>query len=380
MSGARRGGLGAALLGACIAGGAAAVEFSAAERSVIAGLGPWPPPFVADSSNRASGDPRAVRLGEALFFDHALGGDSRLSCASCHDPGRGFADGRALGLGRKPLARNTAGLLNLAGNRWFGWGGESDSLWAQSIRPLLASDEMASSAAAVATLVRGSPRYRAGYRDAFGENPDSLADQRLLVDVAKALAAYQETLQSPRTRFDDFRDALLAGDDAAAAVYPAAARRGLKLFIGEGRCVLCHFGPKFSSGEFADIGIPFFAGAGVDPGRHRGIAVARASPFNRLGRYNDGDPRDNAPAIRGVRRLHRNFGEFKVPGLRSLIATSPYMHNGILPDLRGVVRHYSTIDETRLHADGDKILRPLRWSAAQVEDMVAFLESLAPPR
>ena len=73
---------------------------------------------------------------------------------------------------------------------------------------------------------------------------------------------------------------------------------------------------------------------------------------------------------------HRNFGEFKVPGLRNVALTAPYMHNGSLATLREVVLHYSDLNEERLHADGERILRPLKLSPREVDDLVAFLESL----
>ncbi len=116
----------------------------------------------------------------------------------------------------------------------------------------------------------------------------------MLVNVAKALAAFQETIVTGRTPFDDFRDALERGDTAAIARYPAAAQRGLKLFVGKGDCSACHLGPNFTSGEFEDVGVPFFAEKGrVDQGRYGGIAALQASPFTLLGAFND-DP-GNAP-------------------------------------------------------------------------------------
>ena len=200
-----------------------------------------------------------------------------------------------------------------------------------------------------------------------------------MVLSAKIIAAYLETLVSPRTPFDDFRDALLRDDQAAGRAYPAAARRGLALFVGAGRCSLCHFGPAFSNGEFADIGMPFFLpGGGVDKGRYGGIQALRGSPYTLAGRFNDDASRQNAWATDGVVLEHRNFGEFQVPSLRGLGTTAPYMHDGSLPDLEAVVRHYSDLDMERLHADGEAILRPLRLSDGQVADLVAFLRSLDP--
>ena len=197
------------------------------------------------------------------------------------------------------------------------------------------------------------------------------------MDVAKALAAFQETIDTGRTPFDDFRDALARGDRAAAARYPLAAQRGLAIFIGKGQCDVCHVGPRFSNGEFHDIGIPFFAAPGrVDAGRFDGIRPLQASRYNLLGPYNDDPTRGTAISTRHVAREHRNFGEFKVPSLRNVARTAPYMHNGSLATLRDVVRHYSEIDEDRLHADGERILKPLRLTAAESDDLVAFLESL----
>jgi cytochrome c peroxidase len=361
---------------ALLFGRAGAVEFNAVERELIAQHGPWPMQFAGDSSNRVSENEQAIRLGEALFFDHELGIDSKFSCASCHDPGKAFTDGLKTAQGRVRLDRNTPSLLNLKANRWFGWGGENDSLWAQSIRPILAADEMANHPDHVQELLLSRQRYRQFYLQAFAAEVGSETSEKVLVNVGKALAAYQESLVSQRTEFDDFRDALLAGDQAAMSRYAESAQRGLKLFIGAGRCNLCHLGPRFSNGEFGDVGIPYFTADGVDAGRYGGIQQVRANPYNLLGKYNDGDPGLNAVSSSHVRQTHRNWGEFKIPGLRAVAATAPYMHNGSLPTLRDVVLHYSNLDEERLHTDGEKILRPLQLSDAEIDDLVSFLRSL----
>jgi cytochrome c peroxidase len=197
------------------------------------------------------------------------------------------------------------------------------------------------------------------------------------VDAAKALAAFQETLVTGRTPFDDFRDALERGDRVEAAHYPLAAQRGLRIFIGKGACTSCHVGPSFSNGEFHDIGVPFFAAPGrVDSGRHGGIGRLRDSPYNLLKRHSDDASRASALKTRHVELQHRNFGEFKVPGLRNVALTAPYMHNGSLASLQDVVRHYSELDPDRVHSDGEQVLKPLRLDAQETADLVAFLESL----
>ena len=342
----------------------------------ILAFGPWPPAPVIDPSNRASGQPAAIAFGAALFHDARLSREGSVSCAACHQPARGFSDGLPRAIGLQHGSRNTLGLMDVAQQRWFGWDGANDNLWAQSLRPLLDVREMGSSLKQVADAVRSRPDLREGYRRAFGQLPGS-DDEALAVDVAKALAAYQETLVSPRTPFDDFRDAVARGDREAAAAYPVAAQRGLALFIGRAHCYFCHSGPTFSNGEFADIGMPFFIGRGqVDPGRHGGIQAVQRSRWNLLGPFNDDPSRGSATGTRHVLLDHRHYGEFKVPGLRGLTHTAPYMHDGSLATLREVLRHYSEIDENRLHADGERILVPLHLSEQETEDLLAFLLSL----
>jgi cytochrome c peroxidase len=183
---------------------------------------------------------------------------------------------------------------------------------------------------------------------------------------------------SGRTPFDEFRDAMARGDAEAMSRYPAAAQRGLAIFVGKGNCSVCHFGPAFTNGEFADVGVRFFVAAGrVDPGRLEGIKRLKASPYNLLGRFSDDRSGDAAVGTRHVELQHRNFGEFRVPGLRNVALTAPYMHNGSVATLRDVVRHYSRLDEERLHADGERILKRLDLSERESEDLAAFLESLS---
>jgi cytochrome c peroxidase len=329
----------------------ALLDWTPVERQRIAAHGPWPPDVPPDRSNALEGRSAAIELGRRLFGDPALSADGQTSCASCHDPATAFQDNR-----RTPKygTRNTPTLLDVAQQRWFGWDGGNDSLWAASLKPMLQATEM-------------------GPAEPQDASPD-------LVKLAKALAAYQATLVSPRTPFDDFRDALARGDLRVAARYPLGAQRGLRLFIGEGRCTVCHSGPRFSNGEFADIGVPFFLKeGGVDGGRHAGLKALAASPHTRLGPFNDaGAARDlRAVTTRHLRTEPRHFGEFRVPGLRQLAHTAPYLHDGSAPTLAAVVRHYSELNEERLHADGERILRPLRLSPQQAADLEAFLASLS---
>lgn len=352
------------------------LDWSPEEIGAIGQHGPWPPPPARDPSNRVSGTAAGIALGQHLFEEPRLSGDGRMSCASCHQAGREWSDGLARGHGTTKLDRRTPSLWNIGYLHWFGWDGAGDSLWAQSIRPLLDPREMNGGPTRAAELLRGDAALACGYKRAFGAMPGA-DDERLLVDTAKALAAFQATLVSPRTPFDDFRDALLAGNRESASHYPLAAQRGLRLFIGEANCNLCHLGPRFTSGEFGDVGIPFFVGPGmVDPGRLGGLQRLADSPFNLLGRYNDDASGDNTRRTRHVQRLHSNFGEFRVPGLRQVGRAGPFMHNGSLATLEDVVRHYSDVSPDRLHSDGIPLVRPLALTAEQSADLVAFLRTL----
>jgi len=367
---------GAALFVLLAALGRVAFAFTEAEIRAIIAHGPWPPAFVPDPSNRASGNPQAIVLGERLFFDRRLSADGRHSCARCHVPEINWTDGLPRARGLELVDRNTPSIANVRLQRWFGWDGANDSLWAQSIRPLLDARELGMSAKSIAAVIRADADLSCRYRKVYGELPGE--DEAVLVGVAKALAAFQETRTSGRTPFDEFRDALERGDAAGIAAYPDDAKRGLSIFVGKGRCSLCHLGPAFTNGEFHDTGIPFFLGRGrVDQGRYAGIRSLRGSPYNLLGAYNDDPKRSTATGTRHVRLEHRNFGEFRTPSLRNLAVTAPYMHNGSLATLRDVVEHYSTVSPDRLHADGEAILRALHLSAQESQDLVAFLETLS---
>ena len=247
------------------------------------------------------------------------------------------------------------------------------------MKPIVDPREMGASAAHVARLVKGDAALACLYRKAFGAAPPSDAE-RALVHVGKSIAAFLETVRSGRTPFDDFRDALAAGDVGAAARYPDLARRGAKLFVGSGRCHLCHVGPAFTNGEFHDIGVPYALGPGrVDTGRAGGIKQVRADRFNLLGPWSDDRTGTAAVKTRHVEATPASFGQFKTPSLRNVEKTAPYMHDGRYATLDEVVRHYSDLDMERIHTHGEQLLRPLKLSSLQSTYMVAFLETLTSP-
>jgi cytochrome c peroxidase len=356
------------------------LDFAPPELRRVLQHGPWPPPVSRDPSNRVSGDPRAVALGQRLFFDSRLSANRVIACATCHVPERAWTDGRPRAVGLDRLDRNTPTVLDAGLHRWFSWDGRSDSLWSQSVKPILDPREMGASASLVAALVGADPTVACLYASVYGP-PAGADDERVLVNVGKALAAFLESVRSGRTAFDEFRDALARGDRSAAARYPPAAQRGLKFFVGPGNCSVCHFGPHFTNGEFHDVGVPFLVAPGrVDAGRHEGIKRLRADRFNLLGSYSDDATGVLATKTRHVELQHANYGQFKTPSLRNVALTPPYMHDGRYATLADVVRHYSTLDMERLHTHGEQLLRPLRLAAAEVDDLVAFLETLTDPR
>jgi cytochrome c peroxidase len=297
------------------------------ERARIAAHGPWPLPAQVDPSNRVSGHPAAAALGERLFASPSLSGPGSVSCATCHAGWRHFTDGRPRALGVEPGDRNTLSVLNAAHYHAFGWDGSQPTLWQQSIRPLRDASEMRSSAGHVAAVMRGDPLLAEMYRSAFG-TPLPADDEALLLDVGKALAAYQETLTTGRTPFDEYRDALARGDAEAAARYPAPAQRGLHLFVGKAACAACHAGPMFSDSAF-------------HPSR---IVSAR----------HDGRP-----------DAGHGGGTFRTPGLREVAATGPYMHDGSIASLCDALRpHAGTADQAPPLTTQDR------------RDLVEFLRTL----
>ncbi len=356
---------------------ALAATFTDDEARKIQLHGPWPVPWSPDPSNRVSGNKNAIDLGERLFFERRLSVNGEIACSRCHLPERNWSDGLPHAIGLKEVDRNAPSVVNVRYHHWFGWDGAHDSLWAQSINPILDPRELGMSAASVAKFIRSDRDFACRYRKTFGAAPGA-DDEKILVDAAKALAAFQETLVSGRTAFDDFRDALARGDRAAMARYPENAQRGLKLFVGKGACDTCHTGPAFTNGEFHDTGIAFFVRPGqVDPGRYGGIKKLLGDRMNLLGPYSDDPKRSTAVGTQHVSLEHRNFGEFKVPSLRNLDSSMPYMHNGSLASLRDVVKHYSEISPDRLHSDGEAILKPLHLTDGETADLVAFLQTLS---
>ena len=324
-----------ALLGSTQAAATDVGALTPSERAAIVALGPWPLTPMRDDANPASGKPAGIALGESLFYSPRLS-PTGLRCASCHEPWRHFADGRTVAQGIAAGSRNTPSLLDAARHRRYGLGGARDQLWQQSLRPLQDPREMPASATQVAALTRGDASLAARYAQVFGAPPGA-DDASVTRDVGLALAAYVETLATPRAPFDDWRDRLATASDGAEPVtskaFPAAARRGLRLFVGRAGCSACHSGPTLGDDAFHVSLVHSMTAPGVpDPGH-------------------GGEPAN----------------AFRTPGLRDVAATAPYLHDGSAARL---------CDAVQPHAADPGSVPPL-LDASERRDLVAFLRTLS---
>lgn len=278
-------------------------------------------------------------LGERLFFDPILSRDRTVSCASCHQPEHAFADHVAFSAGvRGQLGtRNTPSAMNGAGRLEFFWDGRATSLEEQALGPIVNPREMDLPLAEAVSRLAADPDYAATFTRLF-HGP--VTEKSL----AAALAAFERTLETANSPYDRF----IAGDDSA--LTPAAAR-GRLLFIGKANCASCHSGEDFTADRLKNIGL--YNGKDLnDPGR---FAITQ-------------DP--------------AHLGLFKIPSLRNVAVTAPYMHNGAFQTLREVVDYYNNPDAiVKNPLNRDKALDvKLNLSPAEVSDLVAFLESLTDDR
>ena len=353
-----------------IAGARAPIDFTPDERQRVQALGPWPPAFTRDPSNRVSGNARAIELGRRLFSDARMSPVGYIGCVTCHQPDRAFIDLRARAHGLADLPRNTPTLANLRLQQWYGWGGASDSLWMASIRPMLDARELDSSPGFVNRVFDRDPALTACYRRVFGKLPH--ANRSTVVNVGKALAAFEETLVTARTPFDEFRDALLSRDNVAVARYPVAAQRGLKVFVGAGGCIRCHAGPNLSDGRFhrltpaGDTAINAInaINESADTGRLEGARLLRTSAYNLLGHYNDDPTRRNATPTSRVTADEDLRGAFRTPSLRGVAITGPYLHDG----------RNERLTDALMHPHDNAALPPI--DRHQRADLEAFLRTL----
>jgi len=355
--------------------------------------------------------------------DHALGRKGevgKVSCSGCHLPKFGFSDGRSvnrqISLGAGWGTRRAPSLLDVGQSKLLMWDGRRDTLHNQILGPIESEVEMNSSRLLVAEKVFA--RHRAEYEAIFGAMPplqdaarfaplaatqagcarldakskcslpqrgapgdrqefdrlkpaDQEAVTRVVVNVGKAIAAYERLLACGSGRFDRF----MHGDATALS---RADQRGAALFVGKARCIACHSGPFFSDEQFHNVGLKPAYVATVfhdigDEGALKGLTLAKADPLNAQGRFSDGDD-GRLPTVLEARLQ----GAFRTPRLRCASQRPSLMHTGQLRTLEQVVSFFNRGGD-RFGYPGENELRPLALTPRERSDLVAFMASLDGP-
>jgi cytochrome c peroxidase len=271
-----------------------------------------------------------VSLGKQLFFDTRLSKNNNQSCASCHNPELGLSDGLDKGIGTSGtiLGRNAPHIYNLAWGVTFFWDGRAASLEEQALGPIMSEAEMQMTPEITLKRLEKISDYTKAFTSIY-------EDGLTFENVGRAIAAFERTIIADNTAFDQY----LAGNSEAMS--PAAVR-GLSLFVGKGNCVACHDGANFTDESFHNIGL-----ADGDEGRY------------------------------AISKDKTQMGAFKTPGLRNILFSAPYMHDGSLGTLQAVVEHYNQGAPNVPNVS--KLIKPLNLSKQEVSDLVAFMAALSDP-
>ena len=301
------------------------------EGVTVPDVGPLPTVVPIPSSNLNY--TAKIELGKQLYFDGRLSKNNAISCAFCHNPGTGFADPRqtSIGVGGGVGGRQSPTVYNTGLNHVQFWDGRARSLEEQAIGPIHNPVEMAETHEHVVAKLGKIKGYQQQFRAVFGTDVN-------LQGIAEAIAAYERTVLSTNSAFDKYvLGAQKAMDEAAV--------RGLALFKGKARCILCHNGPNFTDNQFHNLGVPQVGPMKEDLGR---FAVSRAE---------------------------KDRGAFKTPTLRSITETAPYMHDGAFKTLEEVVEFMDQGGGSNPNLS--PLVKPLNLTAEEKSDLVAFLKALA---
>ncbi len=342
----------------------------------LSNLRPLPP----DPSNLVADDPEAANLGMQLFFDVRFSRNGKVACSTCHQPERYFTDGRALARGIGETARGAPSLIGAAYSPWLYWDGRRDSQWSQALVPLETPEEHGFDRKSVLAVIASDNRLRYAYEKVFGSLPHDATNQeafnQAFANVGKAIAAFERTLHPSPSRFDNFVSSLLDDSDDDLSILDLDEIAGLKLFISDsGQCLRCHNGPLFTNFGFHNIGLieGELGKRDYDLGRSTGVKEALADPFRCDGLYSDAEP-EACIEQQFVRLKGRDLrAAFKVPTLRNVAETAPYMHDGRFKTLRDVLQHYNKAPVFKI---GFQQLIPLKLSARELDQLAAFLETL----
>ena len=280
-----------------------------------------------------------AQLGEQLFNDPILSSDTTISCASCNKPEFAFADNVELSFGVDSSrgTRNTPSAMNLAAREHFFYDGRAATLEEQAIGPIENPLEINLSIKVAVERLRKDQIYSAAFKRFFNAEPSP-------ANIGAALAAFQKTLETSDTPFDRYME----GDTNAIS---ASAQRGHMIFNEKGRCFDCHFSPDFTGDEFRNIGL------------------YNGKDLNDAGRFE-------------ITKNKDDLCKFKVPGLRNVAVTAPYMHNGQMKTLREVIDFYddpSKVVKDAINADS-LVRTPLNLTEQEKKDLEEFLKTLTDDR
>ncbi len=324
----------------------------------LAALGP--PPIPADNPMTEA----KIELGKMLFFDPILSGNYAMPCSACHLPEAGWAvqDQISFGYPGTTHWRNSQTIVNSAYYSKLFWAGASRSLEAQArsaARGGVAGNGEDDMMEARLAFV---PEYRERFREVFGDVWPRVRHAYM------AIAAFERTIVQTDTPFDEY----MRGDDGALTDQQ---KRGLELFTGKANCIACHNGALLSDEQYYNIGVPPYSGWEEDPLAQitfRFELYAKGST-EELYRKTKDDP---GLYFRSKDKQHK--GKFRTPSLRYTKYTYPYMHNGMLETLRDVVEFYNAGGGANEFAETKSpLIKPLGLSETEIDDLVAFLESLS---
>jgi cytochrome c peroxidase len=289
---------------------------------------PAGPVALAAPADNALTEARA-QLGKRLFFDTRLSRTGTRSCGACHLQAHAFTQPTSVSLSVDGRAgpRNAPSLANLAWSKVFFWDGRAATLEDQAGQPIENPDELDLPLTEAVGRVADDASYRQSFAEAYGGAPSETT-------LRQALASFVRTIVSGDSPYDRF----LRGDESALA---PDARRGLTLFFSKAGCFRCH-----PSGTLTNDGF-----------------------------FNDGSYVDGGdPGRRGITNRTGDLGKFKVPGLRNVAVTAPYMHDGSLPTLEAVVAQYAR--GGRGGPNTDPLITPLALTPDEKADLLAFLRAL----
>lgn len=291
----------------------------------------FPIPIYDFSKNKLTEE--KIILGKALFYDPILSLDGSISCASCHSPYNAFAHtdhDLSHGIDDKIGIRNAPPLFNLAWQNSFMWDGAISHLDMQSLAPITSPTEMGDSLLNVISKLELSNKYRPLFNEAYGDS--TITGQRLLLSISQ----FQLTLVSGNSKYDKIREGL--------DTFSIQEKKGYDLFIGN--CSSCHTEPLFTNGDFASNGLEIDSTL-MDFGKGE---ISQIKSDNLL---------------------------FKVPSLRNLAYTKPYMHDGRFEKLREVLNHYTggVVDYDHVNSS-KRIKEKLSLSTNEKSDILSFLKTL----